>query len=141
MWQLGIVLSTLKRLLESLRPKVEAQMKHWIVGVPVDGSDGKAAFGDRFAEVTVELRAKYKNTLSAIIHKLAQNVSGRPQRASKWATMSLSSSKTTVCLPTVRSVGSNDRERALDDYPVSGTGPLCWLSWTNLCCLVHSPNS
>lgn len=50
-------------------------MKQWLAGIPLDGSDGKAAFGDRFAEVTVELRAKYKNTLSAIIEKLAQNVS------------------------------------------------------------------
>lgn len=78
--QLGVILSTLKRLLESLRPKVEAQMKAWLAGIPLDGSDGRAAFGDRFAEVTVELRAKYKNTLSAIIEKLAQNVSTQRRR-------------------------------------------------------------
>jgi hypothetical protein len=27
--------------------------------------------------------------------------------------------------------------RASDDVPGSDTGPLCWPTWTNLCCLVH----
>ncbi|GBG85313.1 hypothetical protein CBR_g39880 [Chara braunii] len=71
--QLGVVLNSIKRLLETLRPKMEAQMKVWVASLPSEISAGKAVFGDRLNEVTVELRAKYKSLLSAIIDKQVEN--------------------------------------------------------------------
>ncbi|KAJ7547018.1 hypothetical protein O6H91_08G065300 [Diphasiastrum complanatum] len=72
--QLGVVLNTIKRLLDTLRPKMETQMKLWVACLPVDGSaPGRAVFGERLNEVTVALRAKYKSFLQAIVEKLADN--------------------------------------------------------------------
>ncbi|KAG0598827.1 hypothetical protein M758_12G103500 [Ceratodon purpureus] len=66
--QLGVMLNSIKRLLDTLRPKLETQMKAWAELLP----DG-AVFGERHNEVTIELRAKYKNYLQAIVEKLAGN--------------------------------------------------------------------
>ncbi|KAG6543633.1 hypothetical protein Mapa_014996 [Marchantia paleacea] len=80
--QLGVMLNSIKRLLDTLRPKVELQMKGWVSCLPVEGAGpGKSAFGERLNEVTIELRAKYKNYLHAIVEKLADNT--RLQRATK----------------------------------------------------------
>ncbi|BBM98900.1 hypothetical protein MPTK1_1g17040 [Marchantia polymorpha subsp. ruderalis] len=80
--QLGVMLNSIKRLLDTLRPKVELQMKGWVSCLPVEGGGpGKSAFGERLNEVTIELRAKYKNYLHAIVEKLADNT--RLQRATK----------------------------------------------------------
>lgn len=49
-------------------------MKGWVAFLPIDGGVGKAAFGEHFNEVTIEVRAKYKNYLHAIVEKLADNV-------------------------------------------------------------------
>lgn len=73
MLQLGVMLNSIKRLLETLRPKIEAQMKAWAECLP-GASQGGAVFGERHNEVTIELRAKYKNFLQAIVEKLAENV-------------------------------------------------------------------
>lgn len=77
MMQLGVMLNSLKRLLDTLRPRMEAQMKAWIAWLPEDsGGAGRAVFGERLNEVTIELRAKYlKNYLQSIVEKLADNVS------------------------------------------------------------------
>eukprot|EP00850_Spirogloea_muscicola_P008528 SM000045S16273 [mRNA] locus=s45:674261:679828:+ [translate_table: standard] len=77
--QLGEMLNSIKRVLESLRPKIEAQMRAWVAALPTEGATGKAAFGQRFNEVTVELRAKYKNLMQAIVFKLVE--SARTNRA------------------------------------------------------------
>eukprot|EP00249_Psilotum_nudum_P017450 c26329_g2_i1 orf=245-2914(-) len=69
--QLGVFLNTIKRLLDTLRPKIETQMKSWVACLPVEG--GNACFGERLNEVTVMLRAKYKKFLHAIVEKLVEN--------------------------------------------------------------------
>ncbi|KAL2652043.1 hypothetical protein R1flu_020171 [Riccia fluitans] len=80
--QLGVMLNSMKRLLDTLRPKVESQMKGWVACLPADGAGpGKSSFGERLNEVTIELRAKYKNYLHAIVEKLADNT--RLQRSTK----------------------------------------------------------
>ena len=71
MHQLGIFLNTIKRLLDILRPKIESQMKAWVACLPMPA---ELSFGERLNEVTVLLRAKYKNFLQAIIEKLFDNV-------------------------------------------------------------------
>ncbi|CAM6082195.1 unnamed protein product [Calypogeia fissa] len=80
--QLGVMLNSMKRLLDTLRPKVEQHMKGWVACLPTEGGGvGKAAFGEHFNEVTIEVRAKYKNYLHAIVEKLADNA--RLQRSTK----------------------------------------------------------
>ncbi|XP_057845324.1 uncharacterized protein LOC131054738 isoform X2 [Cryptomeria japonica] len=70
--QLGVFLNTIKRLLDVLRPKIEAQLKSWVSCLP-EGACGNMIFGEHMSEITVMLRAKFKNYLQAIIDKLADN--------------------------------------------------------------------
>ncbi|KAG6474432.1 hypothetical protein ZIOFF_068367 [Zingiber officinale] len=60
----------MKRLLEVLRPKIELQLKSWGSCIP-DG--GNAAPGERLSEVTVTLRAKFRNYQQAVVEKLVEN--------------------------------------------------------------------
>lgn len=50
-------------------------MKAWSELLPDGAGQGGVVFGERHNEVTIELRAKYKNFLQAIVEKLAENVS------------------------------------------------------------------
>lgn len=70
--QLGILLNSMKRMLDVLRPKVEHQLKSWGSCIP-DG--GNTAPGERLSEVTVMLRSKFRTYLQAVVEKLAENVS------------------------------------------------------------------
>lgn len=54
-----------------LQPKIETQLKSWGSCIP-DG--GNELAGERLSEVTVMLRAKFRNYLQAIVEKLAENV-------------------------------------------------------------------
>ncbi|XP_058088155.1 uncharacterized protein LOC131235065 [Magnolia sinica] len=76
--ELGILLNTMKRLLDVLRPKIELQLKSWGSCIPDGGSSGS---GERLSEVTVMLRAKFRNYLQAVVEKLAENT--RAQNATK----------------------------------------------------------
>ena len=71
--QLGILLNTMKRMLDVLRYNIEAQFKAWSSSCIPDG--GNVAPGDRLSEVTVMLRAKFRSYLQAVVEKLVQNVS------------------------------------------------------------------
>ncbi|XP_030495450.2 uncharacterized protein LOC115711246 isoform X2 [Cannabis sativa] len=68
--ELGILLNSLKRMLDVLRPKIEVQFKSWGSCIP-DG--GNAVPGERLSEVTVMLRAKFRNYLQAVVEKLVEN--------------------------------------------------------------------
>lgn len=70
-FQLGIVLNSMKRLLDILRPRLEAQFKSWGSCIP---NGGNSVPGERLSEVTVMLRAKFRNYLQAVVEKLAENV-------------------------------------------------------------------
>ncbi|GMI89641.1 hypothetical protein like AT4G24610 [Hibiscus trionum] len=70
--ELGILLNSMKRMLDVLRPKIEAQFKSWGSCIP-DG--GNTAPGERLSEVTVMLRTKFRGYLQAVVEKLAENVS------------------------------------------------------------------
>ncbi|ONK75633.1 uncharacterized protein A4U43_C03F18930 [Asparagus officinalis] len=67
--ELGILLNTMKRLLDVLRPKIEAQFKSWGYYMP----DGGNNVAEHLGEVTVTLRAKFRNYLQAVVEKLAEN--------------------------------------------------------------------
>ncbi|XP_077249880.1 uncharacterized protein LOC143889519 [Tasmannia lanceolata] len=70
--ELGILLNTLKRLLDVLLPKIETQLRSWGSCIPSpDG--GSAVAGDCLHEVTVMLRSKFRNYIDAVVEKLAEN--------------------------------------------------------------------
>ncbi|KAI4389465.1 hypothetical protein MLD38_001690 [Melastoma candidum] len=68
--ELGILLNSMKRMLDILRPRVEVQFRTWGSCMPNSGS---TAPGERLSEVTVMLRAKFRNYLQAVVEKLAEN--------------------------------------------------------------------
>lgn len=68
--ELGILLNSMKRMLDILRPKIEQQLKSWGSCIP-DG--GNAAPGERLSEVTVMLRSKFRNYVQAVVEKLGEN--------------------------------------------------------------------
>ncbi|KAK7321261.1 hypothetical protein VNO77_31727 [Canavalia gladiata] len=68
--ELGILLNSLKRMLDILRPRVESQFKSWGSCLP---NVGNTAPGERLSEVTVMLRAKFRNYVQTIVEKLAEN--------------------------------------------------------------------
>ncbi|CAK7347233.1 unnamed protein product [Dovyalis caffra] len=68
--ELGILLNSMKRMLDILRPKIETQFKAWGSCIP---NGGNTAPGERLSEVTVMLRAKFRSYLQAVVEKLAEN--------------------------------------------------------------------
>ncbi|KAE8725009.1 hypothetical protein F3Y22_tig00009023pilonHSYRG00059 [Hibiscus syriacus] len=76
---LGILLNSMKRVLDVLRPKIDTQFKSWGSCIP-DG--GKTAPGERFSEVTVMLRTKFRGYLQAVVEKLAENTLGLSRKLS-----------------------------------------------------------
>ncbi|KAM7523795.1 hypothetical protein LguiA_013697 [Lonicera macranthoides] len=68
--ELGILLNSMKRMLDVLRPKIETQLKFCVSCIPNGGSDVP---GDRLSEVTVMLRTKFKSYIQAVVEKLAEN--------------------------------------------------------------------
>ncbi|GAB4861340.1 hypothetical protein Ancab_036501 [Ancistrocladus abbreviatus] len=68
--ELGIFLNSLKRMLDTLRPKIESQFKSWGSCIP-DG--GNQVLGERLSEITVMLRTKFRNYMQAVVEKLAEN--------------------------------------------------------------------
>ncbi|XP_074308502.1 uncharacterized protein LOC141643306 isoform X1 [Silene latifolia] len=77
--ELGIVLNSLRRMLDVLFPKIETQLKTWSTCV-VDS--GNTAPGERLTEVTIMLRTKFRNLTQAVTEKLLENT--RLQSATKW---------------------------------------------------------
>lgn len=59
-------------MLDVLRPKIETQFNSWGSCIPTLGNHIP---GERLSEVTVMLRAKFRNYLQAIVEKLVENVS------------------------------------------------------------------
>ncbi|KAK9758272.1 hypothetical protein RND81_01G219800 [Saponaria officinalis] len=68
--EVGILLNSVKRMLDVLRPKIETQFKAWGSCIP---NIGNQIPGERLSEVTVMLRAKFRNYLQAIVEKLVEN--------------------------------------------------------------------
>ncbi|KAF7817018.1 plant/MNA5-17 protein [Senna tora] len=68
--EIGILLNSMKRMLDVLRPRVESQFKSWGSCLP---NVGNTAPGEQLSEVTVMLRAKFRNYVQAIVEKLVEN--------------------------------------------------------------------
>ncbi|CAL5189488.1 unnamed protein product [Lathyrus oleraceus] len=88
--EVGILLNSLKRMLDTLRPRIESQFRSWGSCLP---NAGNTAPGERLSEVTVMLRAKFRNYLQAIVEKLVENT--KLQNATKLKKI-LQESKETV---------------------------------------------
>ena len=71
-FQLGILLNSMRRMLDVLRPKIETHLSLWSSCIPHDGSTTRE---DCSSEVNVMLRAKFRSYLHAVVEKLAENVS------------------------------------------------------------------
>ncbi|XP_023750462.1 uncharacterized protein LOC111898824 [Lactuca sativa] len=69
--ELGILLNSMKRMLDVLRPKIELQLKSWGSCCIPDG--GNVAPGERLSEVTVTFRSKFRNYIQAVAEKLLEN--------------------------------------------------------------------
>lgn len=68
--ELGIVLNSMKRMHDILRPQIEVQFKTWS-SCMLDG--GNAVPGEHLSEVAVMLRTKLRMYLQAVMEKLAAN--------------------------------------------------------------------
>ncbi|XP_010519228.1 PREDICTED: uncharacterized protein LOC104798734 [Tarenaya hassleriana] len=68
--ELGVLLNSVKRMLDILRPSVEKRFKYWNSYFP-DGEH--RVLGERLSEVTVLLRAKFRSYMQALVEKLAEN--------------------------------------------------------------------
>ncbi|GAV59244.1 hypothetical protein CFOL_v3_02775 [Cephalotus follicularis] len=95
--ELGILLNSMKRMLDELRPKIETKIKSWCSCIP---DSENAAPGECFGEITVLLKAKFRNILQAVVEKLAENTS--VQSATKLKKI-IEQSKETVVESDVRS--------------------------------------
>ncbi|XP_071692886.1 uncharacterized protein [Rutidosis leptorrhynchoides] len=70
--ELGILLNSMKRMLDILRPKIEVQLKSRGSCCIPDGGNNVAA-GERLSEVTVMLRSKFRIYIQALVDKLFEN--------------------------------------------------------------------
>ncbi|KAK6150353.1 hypothetical protein DH2020_015285 [Rehmannia glutinosa] len=70
--ELGVVLNSMKRMLEILRPQIESQLKMWGSCMP---ESGNMVPGERLSEITVMIRSKFRAYVQAVIDKLVENVS------------------------------------------------------------------
>ncbi|OMO73001.1 hypothetical protein COLO4_27342 [Corchorus olitorius] len=68
--ELGVLLNSMKRMLYALHSKIESQFKSWNSCSPPGGN---AIQGERLSEITVMLRANFRNYIQAIVEKLADN--------------------------------------------------------------------
>ncbi|KAK8533804.1 hypothetical protein V6N13_028510 [Hibiscus sabdariffa] len=89
--ELGVLLNSMKRMLSVLHPKIESQLKLWC---PCTPPGGNSIPGDRISEITVMLRADFRNHIQALVEKLAENT--RVQTATKLKKIIQDSKETVV---------------------------------------------
>ncbi|PIN16970.1 hypothetical protein CDL12_10361 [Handroanthus impetiginosus] len=68
--ELGVLLNSMKRMLDTLRPQIEAQVKSWGSCIP---ESGNVIPGECLSEVTVMIRSKFRAYVQAVIEKLVEN--------------------------------------------------------------------
>ncbi|KAL0396508.1 UNVERIFIED_CONTAM: hypothetical protein Scaly_0099200 [Sesamum calycinum] len=68
--ELGVLLNSMKRMLDALRPQIEAQLKLWGSCIP---ESGNMVAGECLSEVTVMIRSKFRAYVQAVIDKLVEN--------------------------------------------------------------------
>ncbi|KAL6526394.1 hypothetical protein OROHE_015403 [Orobanche hederae] len=68
--ELGVLLNSMKRMLDTLRPQIEAQLKLWGSCIP---ESGNMVPGECLSEVTVMIRSKFRAYVQAVVEKLVEN--------------------------------------------------------------------
>ncbi|XP_062100220.1 uncharacterized protein LOC133806101 [Humulus lupulus] len=68
--ELGVLLNSMRRLLDLRCPKIETLLKSWNYCFP---DDVQSVIGEHLNDVKVMLRAKFRNYRQAIVEKLAEN--------------------------------------------------------------------
>ncbi|KAL1569676.1 hypothetical protein AAHA92_01126 [Salvia divinorum] len=68
--ELGVLLNSMKRMLDSLRPQIEAQLKQWGSCMP---EVGNMVPGEKLSEITVMIRSKFRAYAQAVVDKLIEN--------------------------------------------------------------------
>ncbi|XP_073289109.1 uncharacterized protein [Primulina huaijiensis] len=68
--ELGAVLNSMKRMLDVLRPQIEAQLKMWVSCIP---ENGNMVAGESLSEVTVMIRSKFRAYVQSVTDKLVEN--------------------------------------------------------------------
>lgn len=71
MFQLGVLLNSMQRVLDTLRESIENRFKVWNSYLP---DKENRVLGEQLSEVTVQLRAKFRSYIQALAEKLAENV-------------------------------------------------------------------
>ncbi|CAO2828235.1 unnamed protein product [Amaranthus hypochondriacus] len=77
--ELGIFLNSMRRMLDVLLPKIEAQLKSCSA---YTNDAGNLVPGERLTEVAIMLRTKFRNYIQAVLEKLVENT--RLQNSTKW---------------------------------------------------------
>ncbi|KAL8549227.1 hypothetical protein ACS0TY_008177 [Phlomoides rotata] len=68
--ELGVLLNSMKRMLDMLLPPIEEQMKSWGSCIP---DTGNMIPGESLSEVTVMIRSKFRAYVQAVLDKLIEN--------------------------------------------------------------------
>ncbi|RAL45738.1 hypothetical protein DM860_009602 [Cuscuta australis] len=68
--ELGILLNSMKRMLDIVRPQIEAQFKSWGACLP---NGGNVLAGERISEITIMLRTKFRGYMQALMDRLVEN--------------------------------------------------------------------
>ncbi|KAL7143913.1 hypothetical protein ABFS83_08G223200 [Erythranthe nasuta] len=68
--ELGVLLNSMKRMLDILRPQIESQVKLWGQCIP---ESGNVVPGESLSEITVMIRSKFRVYVQAVIDKLVAN--------------------------------------------------------------------
>lgn len=71
-FQLGVLLNLLKRMLDSLRPQIEAKLKQWSSCMP---ETGNMVPDEKLSEITMMISSKFRAYMQAVVDKLVENVS------------------------------------------------------------------
>ncbi|XP_051126770.1 uncharacterized protein LOC127248464 isoform X2 [Andrographis paniculata] len=70
--ELGVVLNTMRRMLDVLRPQIEGKLKSWGSCIP---GNGDMLPGERLSEIAVMIRSKFRAYVQAVIDRLVENAS------------------------------------------------------------------
>ncbi|KAK3211193.1 hypothetical protein Dsin_015899 [Dipteronia sinensis] len=89
--ELGILLNSMKRMLDTLWPQIETQFKSWSSWI---AECRNAVAGEHLSEITVMMRAKFRNYLLAVVEKLVENT--KMQSTTKLKKIILDSKETCV---------------------------------------------
>lgn len=71
MFQLGVFLNSMKRVLDKLRTSTEARFEEWNSYL---SDEKKRVLGEQLSQVTVLLKSKFRSYTQALVEKLAENV-------------------------------------------------------------------